>query len=184
MNHIDTEEKKRILTEWYQQHYKIMRKKAYDITGDFHIANDMVNEAFIKIMNNFDRIYGLSCSQRLYYFVNTVGSVCIDYMRKKKIESEHINPYKNETADALESEIDTKPTPLQAYESKEFLERLGKYMEKLSPRDADLIVYRCLWEMSYREISRRTGIKESAVSSYVRRAKNRLVKIMNGEGRK
>ncbi len=45
---IENEDKKSILSDWYKKYNRIMRKKAYYIIGDYHTANDMVNEAFIK----------------------------------------------------------------------------------------------------------------------------------------
>lgn len=50
---IRNEDEKSILSDWYKKYNRIMRKKAYDIIGDYHTANDMVNEAFIKIIQNF-----------------------------------------------------------------------------------------------------------------------------------
>ena len=57
---IENEDKKSILSNWYKKYNRIMRKKAYDIIGDYHTANDMVNEAFIKIIRNFEKINKLS----------------------------------------------------------------------------------------------------------------------------
>ena len=48
------EDEKSIISDWYKKYNRIMRKKAYDIIGDYHTANDMVNEAFIKIIQNFE----------------------------------------------------------------------------------------------------------------------------------
>ena len=53
---IENEDKKSILSDWYKKYNRIMRKKAYYIIGDYHTANDMVNEGFIKIIQNFEKI--------------------------------------------------------------------------------------------------------------------------------
>lgn len=52
---IRNEDEKSILSDWYKKYNRIMRKKAYDIIVDYHTANDMVNEAFIKIIQNFEK---------------------------------------------------------------------------------------------------------------------------------
>ena len=41
--------------------------------------------------------------------------------------------------------------------------------------------YRDTMKMSSKEISKITGIKESNVNSYIRRAREKLLKIFNGE---
>lgn len=88
---IENEDKKSILSDWYKKYNRIMRKKAYYIIGDYHTANDMVNEAFIKIIQNFEKINKLNCHARSYYFVITIRSVCIDYLRKNKIKSKYLD---------------------------------------------------------------------------------------------
>ena len=93
---IENEDKKSILSNWYKKYNRIMRKKAYDIIGDYHTANDMVNEAFIKIIRNFEKINKLNCHARSYYFVITIRSVCIDYLRKNKIKSKYLDEYVTE----------------------------------------------------------------------------------------
>lgn len=177
---IENDDDRTLLTEWYKEFYKIMRKKAYDLIGDYHLANDMVNEAFIKIIRNIEKIKELNSSERAFYFVSTIRSVSIDYLRKKNIESKYVNQYKGEGDDA-EDQTNEKLILNHIYETKDFFVDMERYLGKLSERDAQLIVYRCLWEMSDREISEALGIKEQSVHTYVRRAKNKLIKIMNGE---
>ena len=63
---IENEDKKSILSDWYKKYNRIMRKKAYYIIGDYHTANDMVNEAFIKIIQNFEKSLNESRSSVFY----------------------------------------------------------------------------------------------------------------------
>ena len=56
----------------------------------------MANEAFIKIIQNFEKINKLNCHARSYYFVITIRSVCIDYLRKNKIKSKYLDEYVTE----------------------------------------------------------------------------------------
>ena len=53
---INNEKKKREITGWYEKYYRIMRARAHEIVGDYHIADDMVSEAFIKVFNNYEKI--------------------------------------------------------------------------------------------------------------------------------
>lgn len=151
---IENEDKKSILSDWYKKYNRIMRKKAYYIIGDYHTANDMVNEAFIKIIQNFEKINKLNCHARSYYFVITIRSVCIDYLRKNKIKSKYLDEY------VTEEQVSNT---------------------NMSERDKELLTYRYTMEMSSKEISKITGIKESNVNSYIRRAREKLLKIFNGE---
>ena len=57
---------------------------------------------------------------------------------------------------------------------------LSNALLKMSERDKELLTYRYTMEMSSKEISKITGIKESNVNSYIRRAREKLLKIFNG----
>lgn len=173
--------KKQIVAQWYEEYYRILRKKSYDIVKDYHIANDMVNEAFMKIIKNFDKILPLKCSEQAVYFVGTVKSVSIDYIRKRKKEQERINLYYDDDYQEVEQIEDSGMTPEKFYERREFYENLGKHFAKMSDRDKELLIYKYLWEMSEREISVLLGIKEEQIHVYVKRAKARLLKIMEEE---
>ena len=56
---------------------------------------------------------------------------------------------------------------------------MEKYLAQMSERDARLIICRCFLKMSDKEIGEILDIKEQNVHTYVRRAKNRLIKIVN-----
>ena len=176
---IENEDKKSILSDWYKKYNRIMRKKAYYIIGDYHTANDMVNEAFIKIIRNFEKINKLNCHARSYYFVITIRSVCIDYLRKNKIKSKYLDEYVTE-----EQVINTNMSEkrhINEFEKSEMYIDLSNALLKMSERDKELLTYRDTMKMSSKEISKITGIKESNVNSYIRRAREKLLKIFNGE---
>lgn len=64
---------------------------------------------------------------------------------------------------------------------KELQDNLKNYMDKLSQKDAELIVYKYLWNMSEKEISEMFHIKQEQVHVYVGRAKKRLFNIIKKE---
>lgn len=76
---------------------------------------------------------------------------------------------------------DESKYPEIIYARKELQNNLKKYMDKLSQRDAELIVYKYLWNMSEKEISEMFHIKQEQVHVYVGRAKKRLFKIIKKE---
>ena len=51
-------------------------------------------------------------------------------------------------------------------------------MDKLSQKDAELIVYKYLWNMSEKEISEMFHIKQEQVHVYVGRAKKAVFSIL------
>ena len=68
---------------------------------------------------------------------------------------------------------------INEFEKSEMYIDLSNALLKMSERE--LLTYRYTMEMSSKEISKITGIKESNVNSYIRRAREKLLKIFNGE---
>ena len=83
--------KKREITGWYEKYYRIMRARAHEIVGDYHIADDMVSEAFIKVFNNYEKIRKLEEPQVAFYLISIIRNISIDYTRKRKRENTHVN---------------------------------------------------------------------------------------------
>lgn len=176
---VENEDDRALLTEWYLEFNKIMRKKAYDIISDYELANDMVNEAFIKIIKNIEKIKELNCHGRAVYFVSTIRSVSIDYLRRKKLELQHVDQFDGE--DALQNSTGINQKEFDSYEQKEYFADVEKAFSMLAERDRYLLIYRYAWDMSSKEIAELLNIKEGNVNSYIRRAKSKLTQILEGE---
>lgn len=178
---IEDDDQRRLVEQWYRKYYKIMRKKAYDIVQDLDVANDMVNEAFIKIINNFEKISTLNCSEMLCYFVGTIRSVSIDYIRKQKAGPEITKEdFEELMEDNLLRENFVK-SPEEIFINNESIEIIAKALEKLNEREAMLLVKKYYLGSSNKEIEKSLGIKEEYVHVYVKRAYIKLLKIINGD---
>ena len=158
-----------------------MRTRAYEIVRDYHIADDMVSEAFIKVFNNYEEIRKLEEPQIAFYLISIIRNISIDYTRKQKRENAHVNlGFEDNEIEKIPDDDESK-YPEIIYARKELQDNLKKYMDKLSQRDAELIVYKYLWNMSEKEISEMFHIKQEQVHLYVGRAKKRLFKIIKKE---
>ena len=163
--------------------------KNREITSNSRISqkssNNMTDEQLVNAISELlknekqEKINKLNCHARSYYFVITIRSVCIDYLRKNKIKSKYLDEYVTE-----EQVINTNMSEkrhINEFEKSEMYIDLSNALLKMSERDKELLTYRYTMEMSSKEISKITGIKESNVNSYIRRAREKLLKIFNGE---
>lgn len=173
----DKRNEHKLITKWYDSYYKIMRNKAYEITNDRELSKDMVHEAFKKIIGKVELIASMGEPERIVYILYIVRSVCIDYLRKYSIETN----YMKELTEDDESLAVGNDTKINDYERIELAIDLSSYLKRLKERDAMLIVAKYLWDMSGREIAELVGVKEENVYSYVARAVNRLIKMMEEE---
>lgn len=81
---LDTEEDKHIFVELHEAYRQVMYGVAYGILRDPSLAEDIVQESFIRILKNFNKIIKKKCPQTQKYFVSIVRSISIDVYRKRK----------------------------------------------------------------------------------------------------
>mgnify|MGYP002084514187 FL=1 len=60
---LDTEEDKDIFIVLHGEYSQMMYKKAYYILKDSALAEDVVQESFIRILKNFDKVIKKKCPQ-------------------------------------------------------------------------------------------------------------------------
>lgn len=178
---IEDDNQRRKIEQWYKIHYGIMFEKANDIVRDFHLANDMINEAFIKIINNYEKISTLNYNKRTAYFVETIKSVSYDYIRKQKKAPGVIHEDFEDTLEYNIVEEKNTETPEQIFIDNKSVEQVVKAMEKLNERDAMLIIEKYFFDKSDVEIGEFVGMNPRYVHVYVKRACKKLLEIINGD---
>lgn len=77
------EDNKQFITNLYLQHYPLLKKQAYNITKDYSVVDDLIHDAFLKLISKIPLLRSLSSYKVISYLVYTVRNVCIDYLRKK-----------------------------------------------------------------------------------------------------
>lgn len=175
-----TIEEKKYLEDWYKQYYQYMYNRAYSMLKDEHMAKDVVNDAFIRVMNHVERVKSLSLTSRAYYFKCTVSNVAIDYQRKRKMEQTFAETY----GDSYMRNISIgrlSILPEMILESEETIDTIRKFMEHLEERDQMLVFYKYMLEYSNKEIAELMDIPLDQVTTYIGRAKKRLIKMLNEE---
>lgn len=165
---IDTEEDKNIFMELHDEYSGIMYRKAYSILKDSHLAEDAVQESFIRILKNFDKVIKKKCPQTRNYFVKIGKRVSFDIYRKRKkqqtlsfdeLEGRMIDEFTNIEDMLVGKEIET------------YLLQLPKsYYIILSLKYTD--------GYTYKEIASILDITEENVKKRLMRARNKLREIL------
>lgn len=165
---LDTEEDKDIFIELHDEYKQTMYRKAYGILRDSSLAEDVVQESFIRILNNFDKIIKKKCPQTRKYFVNIVRSISIDVYRKRKRQQNlSFDEFEGTIADDFKN-IDNL---LEEMTIEKYLFQLPKsYYIILSLKYDD--------GYTYKEIAGILNISEENVKKRLLRARNKLREIL------
>lgn len=178
---IENDDDRDFIEELYTQYYPIMKKKVYEITRDYSVIDDLINEAFIRLINKLSILRSLECCKRASYIVHTIKNISIDYVRKSAIQSEH--RFMGMLDDLADSISDDKSVIEEICSTKEDYEELGKALEKLSERDRNLLYYKYNLEFSDMEISDIMNIPINNIREYLSRARRRALKIITKGGK-
>lgn len=155
----------------FQQYEYYLLRIAEKYVGQTTNAEDIVMEAFIRIIPHMDKLDEENGHTARNYLVTVVENLALDCLRQRKIL-----PLKEEVlrdlfdAESLEQQVE-----------KSYLkEYFAKALRELSLRDEQILRLKYLRDLSNSEISELLNIKESAVRKRLERARKRLKKVMDG----
>lgn len=84
---IETEDDRRKFEQLYITYKQTMFYVANRILKDGHAAEDAVHQAFIRIMDNLDKVTDVDCNKTKAFVVVIVENISIDFYRKRKREN-------------------------------------------------------------------------------------------------
>ena len=159
-----------MLVEKYQ---KQVHAIAWRTTKDFHVAEDIVQETFLKV---HQKLATLKDPQRFSGWVNAIATrCCLAWFREKRLNSElaeniniamrHDDPYSGYLAREQAKDA-----------SQELHEIIKKWLAKLRESDRIVVTLHYFDGMSCEEIAAFLGITANSIKSRLNRARNRLKK--------
>ena len=163
---LDTQEEKCKFEELYNVYAKIMHLRAKEILKDDALAEDVVHEAFLKIIHNFHKIKEVKCPQTKRYIVIVVESTSIDIYRKER--KKKFVPW-------------DESVELHQFQG---IEQLGDMTEVEKAMLELPLIYSNIFMMKYglgytnHEIAKRLHITESALKNRITRGKALLLDIL------
>ncbi len=129
--------------------------------GNPEEAKDIAQETFLKFFRYIDNFDGNKSLNALLFRI--ARNLCIDFVRKKSLESFHTN------AEPVEHQ-----TPLEILARQENSEKIMREIRKLPERQRTAIDLRYSEGFSYKEIAHIMGISVGSVESLLVRGRNSL----------
>ncbi|MBB6690944.1 sigma-70 family RNA polymerase sigma factor [Cohnella xylanilytica] len=168
---VENEDDKEYTTNLYNQYYSLLKKQAYNITNEYSVVDDLIQDTFLKLLPRISLLRSLSSYKMTSYIFYTLKHVCLDY-NKRKVQ------YSKRTLSGLTNDITDNIPDLQATIDEnllllEELEVLKQALLQLSERDRYLLFYKYTMELSDREIAGLINIPHNHIRQYVARAKHR-----------
>ncbi len=137
-----------------------LHRVAYRLLGSWEEAEDVVQDLYIKLWGRLDELDHVRSPQA--WCLILLRNMCVDHIRKRG----------GQQTVALS---DTLPEA-DVRERSDRLDRVLELIRSLPPKDRELLRLRLAENLSYEEISRRTGLNKIGLRVAFHRLKNQLKK--------
>jgi len=154
--------------ELIERHQTSAWNAAYRFLGDATEAEDVAQEAFLKILDAAPRYRPLATFRTYLYRV--VSRLCLDRASKKK-------PYYTHTVPNVAA---ANPSPLEITSGRELAQIVRKALDYLPPKQRVVVVLRYYEGLNYAEIAAALETTIKAVERLLSRARQGLEQRLNG----
>ena len=168
----------------FEQLVTAYEKNVYNLAlrmvGDPDDAADITQETFIKAYRALGSFRGDSKFSSWIYRI--ASNVCLDFLRSRSRRAQVPLSFENEDAEGEIELPDMSQNPEKVLMKKLSMEAVRRGMEKLPPKQRQLLVLRELCGLSYAELAQTLSVEEGTVKSRIFRARKRLCAILLGDG--
>ena len=168
-----TKEVADMLREMYKNHRDVMFAEAKEILGDYALAEDAVQQAFLKLIKKFENFQTGDFEITRSFLRIVVKNVAIDmYNSRNKNGSncEYIDEFKNDEV----CTCSLTKTPCDEVIEKESNNRIYEIIRKLPQKYRDVLILEKIYGYSQREIAEILNISYDAVKKRMERAKKKV----------
>ena len=165
---IDDENDKKAFEKLYKKH----RNKAYlvamDCLNNNALAEECLSEAFLSIARNFQIVNNLEPNKQLKYVVISIRNTSKDLLKKEK---HNLNTEEYDDDSFFTEEGFSEYSIVDWNES----------IKMLGQTDKDILYFRCIMQLDYKEIAKTLGISQGAARVRVFAARENLKKLLGKE---
>jgi RNA polymerase sigma-70 factor (ECF subfamily) len=157
-------------------HQRAAYRWAYRMVYSHDAADDVAQEAFVRLFRALDRI---DADRPLSpWLCRVVINLATNYLRRQKTR---VSIDENPGMEAVITPDDDPQHPVYKHRRRRFLLKLQQAIEKLPPKFKSVFVLRVQENRSYEEISEALGLTMGTVMSRLSRARSRLRKELTDE---
>ena len=139
--------------------------------NDYHIAEDIAQEAFIQVYEKLSTLRNPKQFDGWLYVI--VNRLCIDWIKKNKLNIQSLQNTPKETLEeAFYMDYESKHQEMETVEH--YREIVQKLLNKLPESERTVFTLYHLGDMTAKEVAKTLGISVNTVKSKLRRARNRL----------
>ena len=167
-----SDEQRALVERIFREHRGRFLRISFKIVKSEETAEDVVSTAFVKIMDNIEKISDLPCPQMTAFCVTIVKNASVDVLRESR-RSAHLDSWDGVSDESSDDLADECIRNADVY-------KLSGLIDRLDPDDRCFVYLRYAEEMEYKEIGRLLNISEDAAKKRGQRLVKKLRKLYEG----
>lgn len=169
---LDTQEERAKFEMLYYSYRRTMLHTAMQILKDHQLAEDAVQEAFLRLAKNFSKIEEVNCPRTRLFTVIIVRNISLTMLAERKKGSLE-GP---EAMIPIECDVEEDVLKRIAYEE------VLRAIRELPVIYRDILYLQCVEEYKLTEISKLLGIEVETVKKRAQRGRKKLLEQLTREG--
>ncbi len=142
----------------FNNNSEAVRNYIYYKSGDVDLANDMVQEAFIRLWKNCSKV---SFSQALFFLKRVANNLFLNVLKHNNVVLEY---------EQQEQKTTDLQTPEYLLEEKQYMEKLERCIANLTDKQREVFLLNRIDKKSYREIAELLNVSVKAVEKRMHNA--------------
>ncbi|WP_376856809.1 RNA polymerase sigma-70 factor [Belliella kenyensis] len=151
---------------FYQRHWEQLYLKAYAILGHTQMAEDIIQDIFLDIWKNRERI---EIDKPIQYLSTCVKNSVFKVLQKQKVKQKHLD-----TLNTLELLVQAAST----LDSNEIEQAIMKHLDQMPDRCKEIFILSRFENLSNKEIAEKLGLSAKTVENQIYRALKSLKTLM------
>lgn len=151
----------------YDRYCDAMFQTAYNFMRDEFLAQDVMQEAFIKAFKKID-LYNAEATFGTW-LKKIVVNTALDWLKARKVETVNVDSFKISVEEESDWELESRAT----------YEKVLEFIEKLPDKYRNVLKLYLLEGYDHSEVSQILQISEVSSRSQLARGKNKLIQMLN-----
>ncbi|WP_436865194.1 RNA polymerase sigma factor [Bacillus fungorum] len=161
------------MEELYELYEQKIYYVAYSILNNIQQAEDAVQETFITLYKNLEKLHRLRTEELKRYILRVAKNKAIDSYRKNKRHETFLEEY--------EKSIEAVDENIEEWEKRKMSEvQIDTLLKELNESNRQVFKYKVFYNLTYQEISSVMGITEANVRKRFERARKRVQNMIGG----
>lgn len=159
---------KSVFEEIFRKYVELLNEYAYFYVMDLHVAEDIVQDLFVKIWENREKL-NIRVSLKAYLYRSTHNS-CIQYLRHKQVSFKHEKSVQSRLSEARLMNQFYFESGINKLFEVEISEQVAESLKKLPPKTAQIFLLSRNKFLKNSEIAEKFKLTEKSVEYHMSRA--------------